>query len=141
MVNGPAFFASQSANQNITLATSTKANIDTIIFDTDNNFNTSTNRFTPTVAGYYQVSGGTRSQAVTTNTGVSIYIYKNGSQYVTTVEDGSATTKYPSLSTLVYLNGSTDYVELYVQITGSGTASIVGSLDRTWFSGAMVRGA
>jgi hypothetical protein len=55
---GPAFRAYNNANQNITASTFTKVLLQVEDFDTASCFDNTTNyRFTPTVAGYYQVSG------------------------------------------------------------------------------------
>ena len=54
---GPTFSAYLNANQNIATSTFTKIALNAELFDTDNNFDTSTYRFTPTVAGYYQING------------------------------------------------------------------------------------
>jgi len=52
--SAPTFFAYKSTNQNATAGTDTKVTFDTEVFDTNNNF--ASNRFTPTVAGYYQLN-------------------------------------------------------------------------------------
>lgn len=143
---GPAFSAYASAAQTVTSATPTKVAIDTENFDTNSNFDTSTNRFTPTVAGYYQVNGSLRGLATTTFTSMTVYIYKNGSNYkrtqlTITYTAGSASQL--SVSDVIYMNGSTDYLELWGNINGTGTLSFpFGSADSTsFFSAALVRGA
>ena len=77
---GPAFSASSSANTAAISATLTKLQLNTELFDTNNNFDSTTNyRFTPTVAGYYQVN----AQVLTpSNANLSqVVIFKNGVQY------------------------------------------------------------
>jgi hypothetical protein len=57
-VNTPAFSAYQGATQNISNNSSTKVPINSRNFDTDNNYDHSTNyRFTPTTSGKYYVYG------------------------------------------------------------------------------------
>lgn len=138
---GPAFRAYASTNQTgIVTGTATKLTLDTEVFDTNNNFASS--RFTPTVAGYYQINGIVTMQSTTTNQAVGALIFKNG------VTDAWASTpattgQYPSASVnaLVYLNGSTDYVELYVwQGTGSNQQT-VGNNYYTFMCGFLVRAA
>ena len=51
---GPAFSAYLSANQSVSANVFTKITFDTEDFDTNSNFSSS--RFTPTVAGYYQLN-------------------------------------------------------------------------------------
>jgi len=50
---GPAFMAESTVDQSVTSATWTKVTLGNEIFDTDSCFSSS--RFTPTVAGYYQL--------------------------------------------------------------------------------------
>ena len=114
---GPSFSAYYTgAGQSFTGGTQTKAIINTEEWDTANCFDSTTNyRFTPNVAGYYHIIGELQfSTAAYTN---SIDFYKNGAIW----KRGTlATTQSPFASCLVYLNGSTDYVEMYVyQYSGS----------------------
>jgi hypothetical protein len=147
MVSGnmPAFSAyksSGSGNQSITSATYTKVTFDTEEFDTNSNFLSST--FTPTVAGYYQVNGALDVGAsATTLSRIQISIYKNGGSYKTTaISYGGtvATEQGPSISTIVYCNGSTDYIEMWVYAVGTSPIVYPSSVT-TWFSGCMVRSA
>ena len=137
--NGPAFSAYRSTNQSISSATWTKVQCATEEFDTNSNYDNATNyRFTPTVAGYYQVSGTIDSTASASYTAAGVSIYKNG----TIFKRGSFSNIgiNCNVSSLVYLDGSTDYVELYVYI--SGTSVNVGSGQaNTFFQAAMVRAA
>ena len=55
-VGAPAFSAYIASPQTVTSSTWTKANFDTKEYDTASCYSTSTNAFTPTVAGYYQVN-------------------------------------------------------------------------------------
>jgi hypothetical protein len=149
MVSGnmPAFFARLGSNQSISFATATKLVLDTELFDTNSNFDTATYRFTPTVAGYYQISYALRGTGSTTNTNTAVILYKNGSAYTSNSAAGIVGTLvlFCGGSSLVYMNGSSDYVELYGLVNGTGTASFTsvnanGSFQ-TWMSGAMVRAA
>jgi hypothetical protein len=140
MVSGnmPAFSARNSSNQSISSGTFTKVTLDTEDFDTNNNFASST--FTPTVAGYYQINCTVRV-AGTSVTGSTIVIYKNGSAWFhgsnVNVTSGN---QWGVLGTgLLYMNGSTDYVEMYLYITNAGTVST--SRQNTYFQGCLVRSA
>lgn len=134
----PAFRAYRNGSQTISAATTTKVALNAESFDTNGNFDSTTNyRFTPTVAGYYQVNG---LVAFTTGAGQAV-IYKNGSTYTTGVEvtyNGSLGGHLP-VSDLIYLNGSTDYIELYVYLT-TGTTISSGE-SNTAFSASMARSA
>jgi hypothetical protein len=142
--NGPAFAANKSigaGTQSITSGVLTKCTFDTEVFDTNNNFASST--FTPTVAGYYQINttidAGANGGTVTR---VIVCIYKNGAQYAFTGPFSvAASTEFaPSVSTVIYCNGSTDYIEVYVRV--DGTSPIIYSGDKyTFISGALIRTA
>ena len=111
---GPAFYVNSSGSTSATSATWTKLQLNTKSFDTASCFDATTNyRFTPNVAGYYQVNG----QVLTpSNANLSqVGIYKNGGLYTFTTfyhPTTGVTNQFP-ISTLVYLNGSTDYIELW----------------------------
>ena len=135
--NQPAFSAYQSSAQSVTNNTTTKIQFQTEDFDTNNNFDNATNyRFTPTVAGYYQLSAGVTASTTTSNTVISLY--KNGSnfKYISI----PATNCGATLSSLVFFNGSTDYAEVYVYLTGT-TPTVQNGTAFTWFNGSMVRSA
>ena len=132
-VQGPAFSAYQSTLQTLSSSTNTKILFQTEEFDTNSNFASST--FTPTVAGYYQITGAIRIGGSATQ--VRTFIYKNGTAYKLGTDINSCFSAITS--TLVYLNGSTDYVEFYaVFATGQNTSA---AASETWFNGCLIRGA
>ena len=140
IVGGPAFSAYLSANQSISTGTWTKVQCNTEEFDTNSNYDNATNyRYTPTVAGYYQASGVIDASASVSTTFQTISIYKNGSSFKggnTTTNSGGRIT----VSALIYMNGSTDYIEMYGYIAGSTPAFGAGTAN-TYFQAAMVRSA
>jgi hypothetical protein len=106
----PAFSAYRGSNQSVTAATWTKIQINTEEFDTNSNYDNSTNyRFTPTVAGYYQVNG---CLTLNSSTQAAITIYKNGVAFKggNNIPPNGVTV---IVSALIYMNGTTDYIELY----------------------------
>ena len=133
-VNGPAFSAYASAGTSLTTSVTTKILFATEEFDTNSNFSSS--RFTPTVAGYYQVSACMGINTAAAN--LTVWVYKNGAEY-------KSTTNAPSLyqcaiSCLVYCNGSTDYLEIYGKQNGT-TQSTSADATGTYFQAVMVRSA
>jgi hypothetical protein len=141
--NMPAFSAiKNSGAQTITSATATKITFDTELFDTNNNFASS--RFTPTVAGYYQISAVMSMSGSGALTRLMLLLWKNGAEY-TTFQDLNISSHRIGGSQLVYLNGTTDYVEIYAILVGITPQIDTGSTGNTGyntvFSGAMVRGA
>jgi hypothetical protein len=142
MVSGnmPAFSAYSLSNQTVSDATATKITFDTEEFDTNSNFASS--RFTPTVAGYYQVNA-TINCSQTGIIDFVVWVYKNGSQYKRGFGfSGSGATKFIApVSALVYCNGTTDFIEIYAYSDGTGSATINASSQDTWFAGTLVRAA
>ena len=137
--NMPAFSAYASASTSLASSTFTKIQFQTKEFDTASAYDNATNyRFTPQVAGYYQVTGALQwgsNVAATT-----IAIYKNGSRFKTGVATNTATVSGSIVTALVYLNGSTDYVEIY-GYSGTVTNTISAVVTDTYFQAAMVRTA
>lgn len=143
MVNGPAFFAEQTGSaQSISNNTYTKLAINTETFDSNSNYNNSTYVFTPTVAGYYQVNANVTLDSSTSAPAV-ISLRKNGTTFYQVWYASPAAGNYfgSGISSLVYCNGSTDYIEVYVlQLTGSTRNTVIAGGFNT-FSAVMVRGA
>ena len=150
MVSGnmPAFSAINATYQTVSASTWTKVVLNTKTgtqgFDTNNYFDATTNyRFTPLIAGYYQINGIVSCGATVVNpTGGGVSIYKNGSGYInSSVQTATASNPSYSVSAIIYLNGSTDYVELYGIVYGGTGQAFNGSTNATLFSGALVRTA
>jgi len=143
MVSGnmPAFSAYSATTQTLTSTTTTKIAFNTEEFDTASCFDSTTNyRFTPNVAGYYQFNSSAQF-AYTTTTRMRIELYKNGALYKRLTDSAFAMNSITGGS-VVYMNGSTDYVEIYATITGTGTLTVNGgTADVTWFNGVLVRAA
>jgi hypothetical protein len=141
---GPAFFAYSATGTTLTAATTVKIILDTELFDTNSNFDSTTNyRFTPTVAGYYQVNG-----VMTVNfwngTILAVYVFKNGNNYC------AGNTGYPQttggvrsvVSTLVYMNGTTDYIEMYgFNYAATSSNVVLADAGQTNFNASLVRAA
>lgn len=142
--NGPAFSGYISGYQGgISQSTFTKANLNAEYYDTNNNFNTSNGRFTPTVAGYYQINAvvSLGSAGGTYPSGGQVQIYKNGSGvWSNQIASPSNQILSCSCSGLVYMNGSTDYLELYGYMTGGSNGAYNGD-GGTVLSGVLVRAA
>ena len=140
MVSGnmPAFSAYYSGGgQSISSSIWTKVTFNTEEFDTNNNYDNATNyRFTPTVAGYYQINLAIESGA---NNQMIVGIYKNGSLAKRVFPSAANNTYGLEVSALIYCNGSSDYLEGFIYMNSAGT--VAGGSDRTFFQAAMVRSA
>ena len=134
----PAFGVYQSSPQTLSSNTWTKIQFQTKEFDTANCFDATTNyRFTPNVAGYYQLNFAVTNTASATQ--ILTGIYKNGSNFKNTTYGASLSSTSGWGSAIIYFNGSTDYVELYSYFQ-IGQATQQGQ-TWTWFNGAMIRSA
>ena len=158
MVSGnmPAFGSYQNNNTtSISSGTWTLTPNNTKVFDTNNCYNNTGSTvtlnslsvpayaFCPNVAGYYQVNGSSAVYSATSNKSFCS-IYKNGTatatgafgQFTATVSETINTVSF-----ILYLNGTGDYIQLYTwQGTGS-TLSIDYGISSDWFNAAMVRNA
>lgn len=112
--SGPSFMAYRgTSSQTVSSATQTKVALNAEIFDTDNCYDTSTFRFTPTKAGKYQVNATLYiSQSGTARELCAIR--KNGAAFMYIFD--TTTTNTDNIlgnSVLISMNGTTDYLELW----------------------------
>ena len=139
----PAFSAFiNTGSQSLTNNTFNKVLCQGEKFDTNGNYDNATNyRFQPTVPGYYQIDAaaalsGSLTQGLAT-------IYKNGTEFkrgsVSTVTS-AVTYMGVNVSALVFMNGSTDYLEFYVYPAGTGL-TITGGAANAYFQGFLARSA
>ncbi len=135
--NTPAFHAYLSADQtSISGSSNTKVQINTEVLDTDGNYDNSTNyRFTPTTSGKYFVYANLVGEFDSNKLYVlQSKIYKNGSVVVSTdVEFPTDSVQKLSgyVSSIVDMNGSSDYLEFYGLIDRHAGGSTTG----TFFGG------
>ena len=125
----PTFSAYYSGGgQSISAGVVTKIQYNTEEFDTNSNYDNTTNyRFTPTVAGYYEATMAVEFGA---NANVIIYLYKNGSSAKRYYPTTGTTIYAAQMTALIYMNGTTDYLEGYVYNNGGGTVASGSDRDR-----------
>ena len=137
----PAFHAKLSGTQSApSNATFTKLQFANEVFDSNNCFDTSNNRFTPNVGGYYIITLGFSYANGNYSEATSILqIRKNGSAdncFGTSSRVGGFESRWGfNVSGVVQLNGSGDYVEGYIY----GPSHSIDSGNETFFSGGLVR--
>jgi hypothetical protein len=152
-VDGPTFFAFKPAsagNQSITSGVPTVVTFGATTWNEGNCFSTSTSRFTPTVAGYYQMNVSIGPNlALSVGSSANIYISKNGdladqdnyAGYRYFPPTSSSSNFIFGTSVMMYLNGTTDYVVVYFDqgsvLAGDGS----GGSDRTYFQAFLARSA
>jgi hypothetical protein len=141
MVSGnmPLVMAYAGAGTSIATNTYVKVLFDTESYDTNNNFASS--RFTPTIAGFYQINSGIALTSTITGA-AELGIYKNGSIFIYG-QTVSYTSQYAYLVTgvMVYCNGSTDYIEAYLYQSSGLTQTTATGQASTYFQAVMVRTA
>lgn len=134
----PTFSATAGSATSLSAATFTKVNFSTEGWDTANCYDTSNSRFTPNVAGYYQINCMIRAD-ITSNSVLHLYIRKNGVDEI--IGDFISVTNNQAASVasgLIYCNGTTDYVEAGVF---SGVAGNTSTGIACKFQGILVRAA
>jgi len=138
--NTPAFRATMSATQSIANVTMTTINFDTETYDSDSCYNTSTYRFTPNVSGKYLVIASFALNANLSSGTFIIRIAKNGAEVSRANIVLSSSTSNPITTSLIELNGSSDYIEAQgYQATGSG-ATIYNGAEQSYFSACKLIG-
>ena len=143
---GPAFsvYPDSGVQQTITSGSQQKVLFQLEEYDTNNNYASS--RFTPTVAGYYQLNATVRISGPLGTGESMLVIWKNGSElkrgWNASGTEVGASFFAMTVSTIVYANGTGDFFEVYIQ-QGSGTSKdiTVAGANITWFNGCMIRGA
>jgi hypothetical protein len=132
---GPAFRAYRNTDQNLTQNVFTKVQLNAETFDTDSCFDSTTNyRFTPTLAGYYQVNATIMTSG--SNVWYGIF-YKNGAQFSRFLQNAALSMGFSGSDT-IYFNGSTDYLELYIYSTGVGSTVVTGE-SASFMSASWIR--
>ena len=138
---GPAFLAHESARQTISGGTETVCVLDVKKFDTNGCFNNTASTqilngisvpayaFAPNVAGYYQVNAQIRLETFSQLNYHYTVLRLNGVRYKRMSEFYTATigNMQPVELTntiLIYLNGTSDYIQLAVEENGSGTLQV-----------------
>ena len=142
MVSGnmPAFSASPSAVTNLSSSTYTKITYGTELFDTNSMYDAANSRFQPTISGYYQINAGFGEGLSTANMTLYVLLKKTGTT-IAQMQTVQPTAWYNNVqvSMLVYMNGTTDYIEVF-GFAGS-TYSNQTNAYTNWFNGSLVRAA
>ena len=136
---GPAFSAYQNASTSFPNNTGVKVLFGVEEFDTNSNFASST--FTPTVAGYYQITAKVAFSVDSANTRF-VALYKNGSKVVDIAVGVVNGLNFAEVggSYLISMNGTTDYLEIYGFQNSGSTLTSDGGVN-TYFQAVLVRDA
>ena len=143
--NNPIFSVARSGAFSIASNVNTRVPYNSVDFDTNSGWNNTSYQYKPTVAGYYQFTWGVLINALTAGGTQEFFsaIYKNGTTYTWGIDLTPSTVHYSftSGSCILYLNGSTDYVEIYVYQNSGAAANIEPSAGAfpMRFTGYMLR--
>lgn len=129
--NGPCFSAFMTVAQSIPATTQTKMVFGSKEFDTATSYSATNSTFQPLIAGYYYFTLGCQ----VTQNGLNLYFKKNNSES----KNGFTLGNVLNISGLIYLNGTTDYVEAYVYVTTAG--STIQAPAWTYFQAFLARSA
>lgn len=96
--------------------------LQTEVYDPAGVYDTVTGRYTPNIAGYYDVFGGVAGP--TTSSQVYATLLKNGAAVAYSATVGANTANPRSIvSGLIYMNGTTDYIELAATANSSASSN------------------
>jgi len=135
-----AFSAYSTTNLSISNNTVTKVTFPLERFDTNSNYDTSTSKFTPTVAGYYQITTNIHATGLGSSPAqVWTAIYKNGNLYqYGGIHHSQQVNVSPISTALIYMNGSTDNLEVYCRQSSGATATVLNSSSLCYFQGILI---
>jgi hypothetical protein len=136
--NKPAFFASVGSSFSVANNTLTKVQFSNEIIDSDSCYDPTTNyRFTPNVAGKYYIFLQGRFETATDFIYLEYIIRKNNSSNISANNHANIHFDTISLSCLVDMNGSTDYIEAFC-FQESGSSVNVTAVDANRFGGYLI---
>lgn len=137
----PAFIAVGNAFVSATTATFTKISYAVTSYDSNSNYSAANSRFTPNVAGYYQINAQIQCAGSAVGA-ILLAIYVNGNWQVqgnfiplSVIGPGL------QVNSIIYMNGTTDYVEIYGYQNSGGNLDIGANALQATFSGALIRAA
>ena len=117
--------AATDTDQSVSGVTDTKVEWETVEIDTLSGWSASNHRYTPTVAGYYLVGGTIRCGLTGVNDFVSIAVSKNGfntndgtdmlRNQLNHQSDTLESSSLPIPTGLIEMNGSGDYIEVFLR--------------------------
>jgi len=132
-------FSARGDTQSVPTGISTKIDMINEDFDTGD-YDHVTSTFTPLEAGNYLITSNVTLTSVPADTVLRIMIYKNGALYRNKQKmSGSASENCGlDITEIMELNGTTDYVQIFVlQGTGAGL-NVYNTNNSTWFSGSKI---
>lgn len=138
LINGPAFSARLNPVTSLPNNVATKVAFNIEEFDTHSCYDTTLSRFTPNVNGIYIINAVV--QLSTANTGNVIVIAKNGSSYIFgNAQQQSIQSEILSAHGLVLCNGTTDFIEVFLTVSGSNSSTDTANSLLLKFQGCLIK--
>ena len=127
-----------SGNQTVGSTGWQKITFNTIVFDTNSEFNTTTNRFTATKTGYYEINAGFHTFNKADAEYYGIAVYKNGVEYQETSSHhyGDKLISRIINCTINLIPG--DYIEIYI-FNGNAPSTIDAYTGKSYFEVKQIR--
>jgi len=121
--NGPAFSASRTTIQLAVSGNDLIVIFPNELFDTNAAYNPTNGRFQPNVAGYYQVNALVNLNGDGIVSAASLNLIKNGATNMAASRSAALATvgtfESHAISQVVYMNGTTDYLEVWANLTST----------------------
>ena len=139
----PVFFQVQASDtdQSFTAGTLTKVQWESVEIDTGSYWDSTNDRYTPQIAGWYMFGGTVRYNVSSVMRYVNAAIFKNGIRefrhQLQVVNDEINNGSFPIPTGMVQLNGSSDYVEVWMQFDHDTTVHDT-TLPKSIFWGMLV---
>jgi len=144
----PSFMVSAAdLDQSYTATDSEVVQFDSVDLDTESAWDSTNYRYTPSIAGWYSFSGCVRLLTNQSHTYLAMEIVKNGTDFLSTdawmtqlqiANANFANGSYPATPAFIYLNGSTDYVNLCFRSSHNCTLSDNADIP-SWFCGHLIK--
>ncbi|EGJ51826.1 phage tail protein [Desulfocurvibacter africanus] len=135
---GLGFSAVKSETQTFASNVSTKITFPVKEYDTGNWYDAANSRFQPNVPGLYKITAAVRIDAtnVVAANALIVTVHKNGDAHKINF-NRAVTSNVTSTEVVadVQLNGTTDYIEIYAIVEGSGNKLIPATSSVTFFQG------
>ena len=124
----------------------TLVSFDTALFDVGNNFILASSQFQPRIAGYYAVSATISMRPNGTDTNIITFIRKNN---ITSIAQSYSLDNTPltdvalfittTVPQLVYMNGTTDYLEVIMQQNTGAPLPLLNGQESTYFTAFLTK--
>ena len=142
--NTPSFLSFLTSNQSLSNDTATTIICNSIIFETTNSgYDTSTGRFTPTVAGKYFLYANLHFTGMSDGNDVELEFQKNGARTNLIRRDSNANEQSIFSSFALDLNGTGDYATVVGKQNSGSSKNVEGisSIQVTYFGAYRITGA